>query len=149
MKNEIKEYDDPMDLVDGYKAHQHYIRKAIAVDETPEWKIIDLLFERLAYLYTSDECFIVVEYCIDTITEKRFCHVRLVGGPPNRSFDIIINHMDWLEQTALKYGYPNLSYTGRKGWMKAFKKLGWVVDANDIPSDPKLITMIKELKSIH
>lgn len=146
--NEVTEYNTPPELVIGYNRHQKYIRKALAVDQTPEWKIVDLLFDRLAYLYTSNGCFIIVEYCIDTVTEKRFCHVRLVGGPANKSFDIIVNHMDWLEKTALEYGYPNLSYTGRKGWMKAFKKLGWKVDADDIPSDPKHVTMVKELVSL-
>lgn len=137
----IKFNDTPDDLVRDYLKHRLYILKAIIKDDhwEPEQKIIDMLFDRKAYLITGDGAFIIIEYLIDEFSEERLLHVRLAGGPKNNTLEIFDKYMPTLTELAKEHNYEFISLVGRKGWIRYLSKYNFSKDYKYVPENPKLI----------
>lgn len=139
----IKFNDTPDDLVRDYLKHRLYILKAIIKDDhwEPEQTIIDLLFDRKAYLITAENTFIIIEYLIDDLTDERSLHVRLAGGPKNDTLEIFDKYIPILTELAKEHNYEFITLVGRKGWLKYLQRYNFSKDYKYTPENPKLICL--------
>ncbi|CVI61013.1 hypothetical protein CFBP4996_15360 [Agrobacterium leguminum] len=139
----IKFNDTPDDLVRDYLKHRLYILRAIIKDENcePEQAIIDILFDRKAYLITAENTFIIIEYLIDDLTKEKSLHVRLAGGPKNNTLEIFDKYIPILSELAKEHNYEFISVVGRKGWIKYLSKFNFEIDPNYVPKTSSLVCL--------
>ena len=83
------------------------------------WDVVDAIYSGHMQLWPTKKGCLVTEITI--FPKKKCLHVFLGGG----EIDDLVNQHEKIIKWAKGMGCSSASITGRKGWVRAFKKYGW------------------------